>query len=377
VRAIPDIVGWWRGLDRPLRRLPRWAAALVLALTVALCVWSGPAEYHYGHRAVTDLHKRLKRGDRKDFDLYETIDKRVAKGESYWHAALAEQRATRFPTKPFVAVRLPTLAYGYALWGLVGWRVIALALWGVTLVGMIALLWRRVTWPERLAAAAAAGAIGTMAWQPKVGLSHEAIAGLFLSCALVLYRPGRWWPALLLAACGLAVRELALPFLVLWAAFAASERRWREFGAVVAVIALFAVGMVLHAQAVAAERLPTDLTSEGWSGMQGLPFTLYGLMSVSSLGKVWWQLGAPLAVLPMLGWAAIGGRQGLFAILWFAGYFLLTALFARQVNFYWLSLVLPAYGAGLALVPRAVCDLVAAIRGRSRALNDGSRVAER
>ena len=55
MRAIPDIVGWWRGLGRPLRKLPRWAAALVLALTVALCVWSGPAEYHYGHRAVADI----------------------------------------------------------------------------------------------------------------------------------------------------------------------------------------------------------------------------------------------------------------------------------------------------------------------------------
>jgi hypothetical protein len=372
VRAIPDIVGWWRGLDRPLRRLPRWGAALVLALTVALCVWSGPAEYHYGHRAVAALHKRLKRGDRTDFNLYETIDKRVARGESYWHAALAEQRATRFPTKPFLTVRLPTLAYGYALWGLIGWRVIALLLWCVSLMGIIVLFARRTTWPERLAAAAAAGTIGSIAMIPKVGLSHEAIAGLFLSSALVVYRPQRWWPALLLAACGLAVRELALPFLLLWAAFAVSERRWREFAAVVAVIALFGIGLYFHAQAVIAERLPTDLPSEGWTGMQGLPLTLYGLMSTTPLGKVWWHLGAPLALLPFLGWASLGGRQGLFATLWFAGYFLLTALFARQVNFYWLSLVLPAYGAGLALVPRALWDLVSALRRRRGAASAGS-----
>jgi hypothetical protein len=90
-------------------------------------------------------------------------------------------------------------------------------------------------------------------------------------------------------------------------------------------------------------------------------------MSVSNLGKLWWWLGPPLALLPLLGWASLGGRRGLFATLWFAGYFLAAALFARQVNFYWLSLVLPAYGAGLALVPRAVWDLVSAIRLRRRA----------
>jgi hypothetical protein len=106
--------------------------------------------------------------------------------------------------------------------------------------------------------------------------------------------------------------------------------------------------------------------------MQGLPFTLYGLMSVTPLGQIPWSLGAPLALLPLLGWAALGKRAGLFATLWFAGYFLATSLFARQVNFYWLSLVLPAYGAGLALVPRAVVDLISALRRRPDAAGGGS-----
>lgn len=364
MRAIPDIVGWYERIDHPLRRLPRWAAALALVLTVVVCVWSRPAEYHYGHRAVADIHKRLGRGDRRDFDLYETIDKRIAKGESYWHVALDEQRHSRYPTKPFVAVRTPTLAYGYLAWGLIGWRVIAIGLWFVTVAGMIALLSGRTRWPERAAAALGAAVFGSVAFIDKVGLSHEIVSGLFVSSAMVLYRRERWWPSLILAACGLAVRELALPFVLLWAAFAALERRWREFAAVVAVIALFALGMYFHAQEVIAERLPKDLNSEGWTGMQGVPFTMYGLMSVTPLGKLPWQLGAPLSLLPLLGWASLGGRRGLFATLWFGGYLLATALFARQVNFYWLSLVLPAYGAGLALVPRAIYDLVTALRLR-------------
>jgi hypothetical protein len=373
VSAIPDIVAWWSARERPLRHLPGWAAGLVLALAVALCVWSGPAEYRYGHHATSEIHKRLKRGDRRDFDLYETIDKRVAKGENYWHAAEDEQRGSRYPTKPFVAVRTPMLAWGYVLWGLIGWRVIAVGLWFVTVIGMIALMSGRSRFPERLAAAVAAAVFGAVAYLEKVGLSHEIIAGLFLSSSLVLYRPQRWWPSLLLAACAIAVRELAFPFVALWAAFAASQRRWREFAAVVAVIALFALGLALHAQAVIAARLPGDLPSQGWNGLQGLPLAMYGLMSVTPLGKmgIWW-LGPPLTLLPLLGWAALGGRQGLFATLWFAGFILAVSLFARYVNFYWLSLMLPAYGAGLALVPRAVIDLVSALRRRPRAASAGS-----
>lgn len=373
MRRIPDIVGWWVALEAPLRRLPRWGAAFVLALTVALCVWSGPAEYRYGHHATSEIHKRLKRGDRRDFDLYETIDKRVAKGESYWHAALAEQRGSHYPTKPFVAVRTPMLAWGYVLWGLTGWRVIAFGLWFVTVIGMIALMPRRIRFPERAGAAIATALFGSVAFLEKVGLSHEIVAGLLLSSAFVLYRPHRWWPALLLAACAIAVRELALPFVLLWAAFAASQRRWREFAAVTGLIALFALGLALHAQAVIAERLPGDLPSEGWNGLQGLPLAMYGLISVTPLGKmgVWW-LGPPLTLLPLLGWAALGGRPGLFAMLWFGGFLLTVSLFARYVNFYWLSLMLPAYGAGLALVPRALCDLVSALRRPPDAASAGS-----
>jgi MFS family permease len=376
VKAFPDIVGWWSALDQPLRRLPRWAAALLLTLTVALCVWSGPAEYHYGHHAAAVNRARLKRGDRRDMDLYQTIDERVARGESYWHAALAEQRKSRYPTRPFIAVRPPTLAWATVLVGLTGWRVIAIGLWFVTVFGMIFVARRRTHMVERLGAAAGAGLFGTVAFIPQVGLSHEILAGVFLSAALAIYRPQRWWPALLLAAFALALRELALPFVLLWAAFAASQRRWREFAAVAAVIALFALGMWLHSNAVLAERLPGDLKSPGWTGMQGLPFTLYGLMSVTPLGKYapWW-LGPPLLVLPLLGWAALGGRTGLFASLWFGGFLLAVSLFARQENFYWLSLVLPAYGAGIAFVPRALYDLIRALRRPRRAADGGFQAA--
>jgi len=373
MRAIPDPVGWWCGLGRPLRRLPRWGAVLVVALTIAACLWSGPATMAYRHGFSTDMHKREKRGDRKDFDLYETIDRRIAAGEDYYVAALEEQRSSRYPTKPFITVRTPVLAWGSLPFGLPGWRVVAIGLWLATMLGLVGLLAGLTRTPERIGAALAAGAFGAVAFMPRVGLSHEIVSGLFVSAALAFYRPHRWWPSLLLAAAGLAVRELALPFVLLWAAFAASQRRWREFAAVAAVLVLFGVGMAFHAQAVMAQQLPTDLVSPGWNGLQGPALALFGLVTVTPLQALlpYW-LAAPLAVLPLLGWVALGARAGLFGALWYAGYLLAVSLFGRQENFYWLSLMLPAYGVGLALVPRACADLVSALRRPPRAAGSGS-----
>nr|WP_166178861.1 hypothetical protein [Altererythrobacter segetis] len=382
---LPDLVGRWSALRRPFRHLPRWAALATLALAVLACIWAVPAEHRYGHRASSEIHKRLSRGDRRDFDLYKTIDHRVAAGENYYHAALAEQRKSHYPTKPFVAVRLPTLAWATVIVGLTGWRIVAGVLWLITVLGMIWFTAGRVHWVERIGAALAVAVFGAGAWLTEVGLSHEIIAGLSLSAALVLYRPWRWWPSLLLAACALAIRELALPFVLLWAAFAASQRRWREFAGLAALVTMFAVGLALHAQMVAAYRLPGDLPSQGWSGLQGPVLALFGLMSVASLGKLpgWLDLpftlplwlGPLLALLPLFGWAALGGRRGLFATLWFVGYFMIVSIFARRMNFYWLSLVLPAYGAGLAFVPRALWDLVSALRRRPHAASAGSPAA--
>ena len=367
------LVARWESLGRPLRHVPRWAAALLLLATFAACLWSVPAVDSYGAFSREANDARLEAGGRADFDLYEAIDRRIAAGESYYSAALDEQRTSRFPTKPFVTVRPPTLAWSSLVLGLDGWRVLAAALWLASVIGLYAALAGGVRKPERIAAALCAAAAGAVAGIKEVGLSHEIVAGLLVSASLALYRRERWWPSLVLAAGALAAREMALPFLLLWGAFAALEQRWREFAAVAAVILLFAAGMALHAQAVIAQQLPGDLVSPGWTGFQGPALPLFGIVTVTLLQMLPVWLAAPLAVLPMLGWLGLGGRLGLFATLWFAGYALAVGLFARQENFYWLALLIPAYGAGLALVPRSLADLTAALRGRlPRAAEPGS-----
>jgi MFS family permease len=291
--------------------------------------------------------------------LYARIAARVAAGEGYHAAALGEHRASGYPTRPFVTIRLPTLAWAQAVIGADGVRWVALVL----VAGTIAALgWRspmQVSVEERIIAAALLAAGGGAALSPVAGYDHDFIAGVLLSLALLAWRPERWWPALLAAAAALAVRELAVPFVVLWLTVALAERRRAEALALTALLAVFVAGLAAHALVVDGLRLPGDLASQGWEARAGYGVPLAGLLDLTGLRHLPALLAAPLAVLPLVGWAGLGGRTGLFALLWFTGLATGMALFARPQNYYWVELALPAYAIGLAFAPRALAELFA------------------
>lgn len=300
-----------------------------------------------------------------DFALYTLIHERVAAGEGYYSASMDAQRQHNYPTRPFVTVRLPTLAYANAAVGPALLRNLEmLLLLGVAGAFFMAM---RATLGTGQAAGGAVllllGGAGVMAMQ--AAAIHELAAGLLLSLALLLYRADRLWPSLLAAALALAVRELALPFVLLWLAFALAARRWREAALVGLVIAVFAAGLALHWYAVTVHSLPGDQPSPGWQALAGPALPLYALARMSGLTLFPLWLAGPLGILPLLGWLALGGRMGLFACLWCTGFFAAMALFARVENFYWVLLVLPLYFAGFISVPRGLGDLLAAATGRT------------
>ncbi len=347
-----------------LRALPRAGALLVTALLLAVLAWSALAVPGMaGSEEDAPVLSARVEAPIGDFALYALIHQRVAAGENYYAAAMDAQRTHNYPTRPFVTVRLPTLAWLNAALGPGLLRNIEMLL----LAAAGALFWRL---KGELGAGAAGGAAvlallggaGVMAQQ--AAAIHELAAGLLLSMSLALYRPARWWPALMLAALALGLRELALPFVLLWLAFAASARRWREAAAVAGIVLAFGAVLYFHAAAVAAHALPGDQPSPGWQALLGPALPFYALARMSGLLVLPLWLAGPAGVLALFGWLGLGGRLGWFAALWFAGFFLAMALFARGENFYWVLLVLPAYLAGLAFVPRALGDLWAAIAQR-------------
>jgi hypothetical protein len=134
---------------------------------------------------------------------------------------------------------------------------------------------------------------------------------------------------------------------------------------VAGLLALFVLGMAGHYFAVEAGRLAGDPASQGWQGLAGYGLPLMALVRLTPLMLLPPALAAALMVLPLFGWFALGGRLGLFACLWFAGFLTAVALFARPENFYWSQLVLPAYVTGLAFAPRGLAELGRAALART------------
>lgn len=341
--------------ERPLRLLPRWLGIVLLILTGIACIGNAVSLQTLDKRLETLNAVRSEDGARVDMDLYRTINARVAAEEDYYEVATDEHRRSNYPTSPFVTVRTPVLAWTTALWGAAGWRAIAILLWVANILAWHAALAKRGSRFERMGAAGLVALFGVVALIPEIATSHEALAGLMISLALALSE--RFFPAALaLAVCASALRLLAVPFLLLWTALAISQKRWSRAMVLGAALVVLAIGVVLHANAVAAAHFPGDLVSDGWQAMMGPALPLYGINLLTILQELPAWIAGPLGVLPLLGWAALGGRMGTLAFGWFLGFGLFVALFARLDNFYWMGLVVPAYGVGLVFVPRAIGD---------------------
>ncbi|WP_137681623.1 hypothetical protein [Aurantiacibacter suaedae] len=374
MRMAADWLARWCALDRPLRHLPRIGALAVLLALVAALAWSTVAvpQMRSGEvkAQVTKAEKNGKKGI-GDYELYRRIYKRVDAGENYYAAAVTEQRANRYPVRPFVTVRLPTLAVVQSWLGLETLGHVLVAMLVVSIGLYLPLTQDRTGLAERVAGAFALLLAGASLFAKQGPLSHESVAGILLTLALLSYRTTNFWPSLLFAALALAVRELALPFVLLWLALALVAGRWREAGWVAAIVGLFALGLWLHSMAVTAVVQEGDLASPGWNALAGPALPLMGLVRMTPLLTLPTWLAATLAVLPLVGWASLGGKRAGFACLAFAGFFTMMALFARAENYYWILTVLPLYAAGLAFAPRAVADLVAAARGRVVSRREG------
>ncbi|MEY2944306.1 MAG: hypothetical protein RLY97_2320, partial [Pseudomonadota bacterium] len=226
-----------------LARLPRPVALLFTLLLIATCTWC---------LTVTPPPiKVAKKGGYTDVRLYHDITAEVAKGKPYHLAAAEMHRAHHYPLRPFFTMRLPTSSVLTATIGWAGLQKLCIAALLVSIFAWVMALEGLITLPERVAAGIAVAAGGGSVINKGLMALHEYPAGLLLSVALAgaIGYPRRWWALALPAAAALAIRELALPFVLLILAFTIWERRGKEAAGWIALILAFAFGMALHAAA--------------------------------------------------------------------------------------------------------------------------------
>ena len=360
--------------DLRYARWPAWPARLLLAALLGLLVAAALVPIRAGEgdaRPPSLTSAAPARARDADLLLYDHVIARLRQGEGYYAVIAEEHRRHRYPLRPGFAVRLPTLAWLEAAIPAAAQIPLSIALLGAVLLAW----WRRLAeepggLPLRTLAMAAlffGASIGTIRY---FFVLHELWAGQLLALAFALHRPGqtagapgRWLGAWCAAAAALAIREHALPFVLLMAAFAGWHHRWREAAAWALLAAAFLAALGWHLHVVAGLVRPDDPASASWITLRGLTGWLSMIVLSGNLRWLPHVIAGPLVVLALFGWSAWRSAAGVFGTLLQAGYAVLFMIAGRGDNFYWGMMVGATLPLGLAFVPGGLAGLWQACRG--------------
>lgn len=293
-----------------------------------------------------------------DLRLYDRIAERVGAGENYYAVAVEEQRARDFPVRPGLAVRLPTLAFGHAYLGTWGMGSLGVLLAILTLLAWWVRLQDEPGGTERRIFVLLLLVIGAgVGFKPQYLALHEVWAGMLIALSLGLHRPGLWLWAWLAAALALAIREHALPFVLLMGAMAWIRGDRKEAMGWLGLVVVFGIVLALHVSMVSALTSMADPPSPGWLSLRGLGGWTANIVTSSPLQLLPGWLGAMLVIVPLIGWAGWKSDLGETGLLLCAGYGLAFMIAGRDNNFYWALVIMPLWFVGLAFVPQALASL--------------------
>ena len=294
-----------------------------------------------------------------DANLYKSVVERVSRGENYYDAAAAEQRAHKYPTAPAVAFREPTLAWMLSALRFDVLRKVAL----FCLMGLAVLLFYQELLKSRLGAVGRIAGIAVfatglvIAGVPLAPYLYEVWAAFLIALSLLLYRADRWGASVLLGLAACLFRELAVPYLWAMAAFALYERRWRELAAWIAALVVFCALFAAHVVHASAMYRPGDRISAGWLHFGGLPFVIVTARWNLLLHEPPDVLVMTAICLSMIGLAGWRDPRTSRAALTMGGYMAAFTVVGRPDTNYWGQLYAPLLPVGLMLAPAALRDL--------------------
>jgi hypothetical protein len=285
-----------------------------------------------------------------DQELYRTVVERVREGENFYPATMDAQRERQYPVQPALAVRPPTMTYGLALLPSTAARTAALI--ALLFGALIALRQSLADHPPAealgMVALAVAGLFG--AFFPGNVYLHEQWSVLLIMLSLAAHR--RTWLMVVLALLAVLVRETALAWLAAIVVYGLWQRDWKRAGLAAGAIALAGGLWLIHAQFVAAQIQPGDLTSPGWMRFGGLPLVIDALRRNLVLTGLPGPLVLALVAASLAAMLRWGRDMERIAAIGSAGFLAALTVFGRPDNGYWGFMAAPFVLLGLPLIAR-------------------------
>ena len=287
-----------------------------------------------------------------DQELYRTVVERVRAGEGFYPATMAAQRERTYPVQPALAVRPPTMTWLLALLPSTATRTAALI--ALLFGALIALRQSLADLPPAealgMVALAVAGLFG--AFFPDNVYLHEQWSVLLILLSLAAHR--RPWLMIGLALLAVLVRETALAWLAAILLMALWQRDAKRAAMALGAMALAGGLWLLHAQLVAAEVIPGDLTSPGWVRFGGLPLVIDALRRNLVLTGLPGPLVLALAAASLAAMLRWGRELERTAAIGSAGFLAALTVFGRPDNGYWGFMAAPFVLLGWPLIVREV-----------------------
>lgn len=349
----------WHGLPRARAWVVLAALALLLLASLSAVVTPGPPSASHDPASAA--------ADRADVLLYRGIVRELRGGGHYYGVAAEAQRKGGYPLRPFVTMRLPTLALVQAALP----DIVSLALLYALALGVM------LAWHRRLAGALRATAPRVIAIlllgcgclifvRSDLIAFHEIWSGMLIALSLGLWRPGRWVEAVGVATCAMLIRETAGLYAIVMLVCALAAGRQREALGWGTGLTALGVAVASHYYAWSGVIRTDDPTGPGWSGLLGFGFFAKTLTLVTALAALPEAAGAVLVGFALFGWACWRDPLAVRMLATLAAYAVLLAVFCRTDTYYWGLLIAPASLVGLMFVPDALCDLIAAARAPQR-----------
>lgn len=347
-----------------------WLAVLALLMILAasaLITPGPPPNVHTGLPTSDAASGSAADDDRADVMLYQQIAAGVRGGGNYYAVAAGSQRRMGYPLRPFVTMRLPTLALIQAF---LPHLSVLILLYGLAAATALAWYFRLDAILPRLTARAIGlvllGCGSLICLRADLAPFHEVWAGLLIALSLAMWRPDDWLPAVSAATCAMLIRETAALYAIVMAIMAWRAGNRREVAGWAMGLGILSIAVAAHIYGWSQVVRPADEPGPGWSGLLGFGFFAKTITLLTALAPLPELIGVLLVALALFGWAGLRDPLGTRATAVLAAYAVLVSLFCRTDTYYWSLLVAPVSLIGLAFAPDAVRDLIGNLRDRRR-----------
>jgi hypothetical protein len=330
-----------------IHRAQAWA---VFTAIIVFSAWSLAALYLPRESAPSSIQQ-----GGKDLQAYRQIVARVHRGEDYYSAAAEELRAGGYATSSVFNWRLPTSAWLLSAFPQPEWGQVLLCLLALTALGLAHAADRRDGSVLRSLVLLVAMA-GAFLWciDGDAFFAQELWAGVLIAVSVGAFGNGQRGWGVVAGLAALAMRELALPYVLVALVLACREKRWHEVSVWIAGIVAFALFFCWHDWQVQRQLTGSELVeAEGWIQFGGPAFVIRTCqMNVWIFNLPSWVALFYLAA-SLLGMTALPGSLKARVSATVAIYLLALLIVGKPFNNYWGLLYVPLLPFGFVRCTRA------------------------